>query len=153
MGRYAENTAVSVRDSQAEIEHILERYGADQFMRGWDADRAVLAFRFQGRQVRFFLKLPPKSDFLLTPTGKERTSQTAIQEAWEQACRQRWRALKLVIQAKLEAVESGISTFENEFMANILLPDGQTVGDWMHPQIERAYQTGVMPPLLPSGSA
>lgn len=151
MGIYAHDTKVSVHDSQAEIERILERYGADQFMRGWDQDRAVIAFRFEKRHVRLFVSLPPKADFNLTPTGKTRTSQQAIQEAWEQACRQKWRALKLVIQAKLEAVESGISTFENEFMANILLPDGQTVGDWMGPQIEHAYQIGAMPPLLPSG--
>jgi hypothetical protein len=67
----------------------------------------------------------------------------------EQAVRQRWRALALVIKAKLEAFESGIETFEQAFLANILLPDGQTVGQWMVPQVEQAYLTGTMPGLLP----
>ena len=42
-------------------------------------------------------------------------------------CRQRWRALNLAIKAKLEAVESGIVTFDQEFLAHIVGPSGQTV--------------------------
>jgi hypothetical protein len=39
-------------------------------------------------------------------------------------------------------------------MANIVLPDGKTVGEFMRPQIESAYRSGQMPPLLPwSGNA
>ncbi len=68
---------------------------------------------------------------------------------WEQACRQKWRALYLVIKAKLEAVESGISCFEDEFLANIVLPDGSLVGNFMRPQIEQVYSSGNMPALLP----
>lgn len=41
-------------------------------------------------------------------------------------------------------------TFEDEFMAHIVLPNQQTVGDWMRPQIEEAYQTGQLPPMLPA---
>jgi hypothetical protein len=54
-----------------------------------------------------------------------------------------------VIKAKLEAVESRIAEFESEFLANIVLPDGQTVGKFMQPQVEKAYKTGKMPLLLP----
>ncbi len=89
-----------------------------------------------------------KNDFRLTPTGRARTENSQY-EAWEQACRQRWRALNLVIKAKLEAVECGISVFEDEFMSNIVLPGGQTVGDFMKPQIAQAYISGEMPKLLP----
>ena len=62
----------------------------------------------------------------------------------------RWRALLLVIKAKLEAVTAGISTIETEFLANIVLPDNTTAGEWMLPQIDRAYRSGEMPPLLPA---
>ena len=55
------------------------------------------------------------------------------------------RALLLVIKAKLEAVTAGISTIETEFLANIVLPDNTTAGEWMLPQIDRAYCTGEMP--------
>ena len=57
--------------------------------------------------------------------------------------------LLLVIKAKLEAVTAGISTIETEFLANIVLPDNTTAGEWMLPQIDRAYRTGEMPLCCP----
>ena len=52
------------------------------------------------------------------------------------------------IKAKLEAVESGISIFEDEFLANIVLPDGTLVGDNVRTQIAYAYKSGDVPLLL-----
>jgi hypothetical protein len=34
----------------------------------------------------------------------------------------RWRALLLMIKAKVEAVESGVVTFEDEWLAHFVLP-------------------------------
>lgn len=148
MPQYAKNTNVSSELSRIEIEKILVRYGADNFAYATDAGKALIGFSLCNRQVKFILPLPKIEDFSLTPTGRQRTDKSQY-DAWEQACRQRWRALKLVIQAKLEAVECGISVFEDEFMANIVLPGGQTVGDFMKPQIEAAYETGRLPAMLP----
>ena len=136
--------------SKAEIESTLARYGADQFMYGWETTRAVIAFRYAGKNVRFVPPLPdPGADeFHLTPGGKSR-SEDAAQRACEQAVRQRWRALSLIVKAKIEATETGITSFEDEFLSYIVLPDNSTVGEYMVPQIERAYQTGKMPPMLP----
>jgi len=147
--RYAEHTSVSVEKSKAEIERILSRYGAEQFISGWDQERAYIGFRMQERMVKFMLDLPDKADFAYTPEMKYKRAPEAIMKAWEQACRQRWRALALVIKAKLEAVESGITTFDDEFLAHIMLPDGTTAGEYFKPQIEEAYKTGKMPKLLP----
>jgi hypothetical protein len=58
--------------------------------------------------------------------------------------------LALVIKAKLEAVASGITTFEDEFMAHIMMPDGLTVGKHIKPTIAAAYASGKMIPLLPA---
>ena len=58
-------------------------------------------------------------------------------------------ALCIIIKAKLEAVESEITVFDEEFMAHIVLPNGETVGSVMVPQIEQAYLTNEMPALLP----
>lgn len=151
---YAAETTVTPDRSRAEIERTLQRYGATGFLYGWKGDQAVLGFEMNGRQLRFTMALPdPQTDaFQKTPTGKRRTPKAA-QDAWEQATRQRWRALALVIKAKLEAVESGIATFEEEFLAHIMLPSGQTVGQWMIPQVESAYLTGQMPALLPQLTA
>jgi len=64
---------------------------------------------------------------------------------WQQACRARWRALLLCIKAKLEAIESGITEFEDEFLPYIVLPDGRTAAEWLRPQIAIAYKTNRMP--------
>ena len=148
MAQYAKNTNVSSELSRIEIERVLIKYGADNFAYATSNGRALIAFTMSGKQIKFVLPMPKREEYSKTATGRTRTENSQI-EAWEQACRQRWRALKLVIQAKLEAVESGISVFEDEFMSNIVLPDGRTVGEFMKPQIEETYIHGTMPPLLP----
>lgn len=153
MTKFAAETSVSAEKSRGEIETTLIRYGADQFMYGWDGDKAVVGFRMDGRQVRFLLPMPDKTDdeFKLTPSKKYERSDVDQLRAWEQATRQRWRALALVVKAKLEAVESGITTFEDEFLAHIVLPNGSTVGGFMRPQIEEAYRSAKMPDMLAIG--
>ena len=153
MTRYAANTEVSSTKSRDEIERTLTRYGADQFMYGWQEGAAVVGFRMEGRMIRFILPLPDRSDPTFTEYVSRGTKTARAPEAaaklYEQAVRQKWRALALVIKAKLEAVESGIAVFDDEFMANIVLPDGGTVGAFMRPQIAIAYQKGEMPTALP----
>lgn len=148
MPTYAKETNVASEVSRLEIEKTLIRYGAENFAYATAAGKAMIGFSMYGRQVKFLLPLPRKEEFTLTPTGRARTEKSQY-DAWEQACRQRWRTLLLVIKAKLEAVECGISVFEQEFMANIMLPDGGTVGEFMLPQIAQAYRTGTMPAMLP----
>jgi len=153
MGRYAADTSVSVSSSKQEIERILERYGANSFMSGWESARAVIAFTMRERQIRFILPMPARDEMRFTHHSKgPRTPEAAMKE-WEQACRQRWRALALVIKAKLEAVESDIAVFEDEFMANIVLPGGRTVSEEVRPRIAQAYETRELTPLLPDYSA
>ena len=151
MAKYAKNTNVSTESTRLEIEKCLMRYGADGFAYASISGKSMIAFNMQGRQVKIILPLPDinSDEFRFTPIRGTTRSQTAQYEAWEQACRQRWRALLLVVKAKLEAIECGITTFDNEFMAEIVLPSGQTVGDWMKPQMEEAYLKGTPPKLLP----
>jgi len=148
MPKYASDTNVSSELSRLEIERTLIRYGAENFAYATAAGKAMIGFTMNGIQVRFILPLPKKEEFRLTPTGRDRTDKSQY-EAWEQGCRQRWRALNLVVKAKLEAVECGISVFEEEFMANIVLPNGSTVSDFMLPQIAESYKTHSMPSMLP----
>lgn len=151
MPQYAKDTNVSVHRTRGEIENTLERYGATGFMYGWQGSAAAIIFEMKNRRIRFVLPLPDRNsrEFWYTPSrGSKRTEEQA-REAWEQACRQRWRALALVIKAKLEAIEAEITTFEDEFLAHTLLPNGSTVGEWIAPQLEDTYRNGSMPPLLP----
>ena len=146
--QYANQTTVSPEKSRGEIEHTLTGYGATGFMYGWHEGKAVIVFEFHNKRMRFTLDLPTKDDATLTPRGRRRHGQGAILKAYEQEQRRKWRSLALSIKSKLVAVQDGISTVEYEFMANILLPNGLTVGEWMAPQIETVYKTGNMPPLL-----
>lgn len=153
--KYACQTAVPVDRSKAEIERLLVRYGADHFASGWRGNLATVGFRVHDRLVRFDLPLPKKDEKRFTEVpprsswGSPRTRDAATAlKLWEQACRSAWRALALVIKAKLEAVDSGITTFESEFLAHIVLPGGRTVGDAIAPEIANAYAHGKAPQLL-----
>lgn len=150
MPTYAKDTAVTSEKSRMEIERTLQRWGADSFMYGTRAEMAMVAFEMDGRRIQFTLPLPDRRarDFTHTPSRGTPRSQAQQEAAYEQAVRQRWRALALVIKAKLEAVEAGITTFEEEFLAHTVLPNGTTVGKWMLPQVDAAYKSGNMPPLL-----
>lgn len=149
---YAEKTNISVAKTKADIEELIQRAGAGQFVSGYKENVAVIGFSLSDRQIRFTLPLPDKQDkdFWYTPERHNKRTEQQAYAAWEQACRSRWRALYLIIKAKLEAVESGISTIEREFFYDVVLPDGKTVGEWMAPQLEDTYRTGQMPPLLPA---
>lgn len=136
---YAEKTSVPIDRSQGEIRKILSKYGADGFGYGEQGAMAMIAFEMAGRRIKFLLPMPPKPS--------ERATQASI-KAYDQLCRSRWRCLVLAIKAKLECVESGITTLEQEFMAHIVLPNGKTVGDAVLPQIHQSYRDGKMPPLL-----
>lgn len=149
---YAESTTVPVERSRAEIEKIVTRYGAVGYASGWQNGEAQVIFEAHARRVRFTLKLPMLAEFIKTKGGQRR-SKGSMETARAQEERRRWRALALTIKAKLEAVESGIASFEEEFLAHIILPGtGETIGTWIAPKLVAAYNNAdKMPPMLPSG--
>lgn len=152
MAKFAAKTKVSSERSKQEIERILTRYGAEEFLYGTRNDRAIVAFKMCSRNIRFMLPMPDRTDpeFTEYKQGSSTFLRTpdAAAKRYEQAIRQKWRALALVIKAKLEAVESEITDFEDEFLAHIVLPGGQTMGQIAKPQIQIAYDSGEMPTLL-----
>ena len=151
-GQYAKTTEVSPEKTLSEIRAVLNRYGADEFAMREQQDRVGVGFKMRQRMVLLEAKLPAKKDFSRTPERGIARTASQTQAAYDQAVRQVWRALFLVIKSKLESVESGIETFEEAFQAQLVLPSGQTVGEWIAPQVARAYETGSMPPLLPDGA-
>lgn len=137
MSLYADKTRVPVVKTRSEIERLLERHKAKQYGTAVDYDlrSARVQFRLHDRIVRFVISLPdPKK----LGNGSR----------LEQAERQRWRALLLVIKAKLESVENAIETFEEAFLANVVMPNDQTVGDLVRPAIAESYRTGKLPAQL-----
>jgi hypothetical protein len=148
---YAQRTEVPSEKTRMEIERALIRWGAHEFVTGWTENEAQIAFAFADRKVLFRLPLPNRRDkrFTHTPGKSLQRSPAAAQAEYEQAVRQRWRALLLIIKAKLEAIESGVTSFETEFLPHILLPDGRTVSEHVAPRIALAYESGEVPALLP----
>ena len=149
---YARDTNVSVNRTREQIVATLQRYGADAFGYGSDGEAGyeLVYFRMNDRRVRLLVQLPGLEEFVRTGTGRRR-SPGSQRSAHEQACRQRWRAMLLLITANLEGVASGITTLGEEFLAHIYLPDGRTVGEFIRPQIEESYRTGRISLMLPQG--
>jgi hypothetical protein len=148
MSLYAENTKVPVIQSRGEIERLLSRHKCSQFGTAVDHEKHIARVQFTAhkRIVRFEIALPDPTDkkyktdrngWMLSPSG--------IEAKVAQAERQKWRALLLVIKAKLESVENNIATFEEEFLAHIVLPNQQTVAQFVLPVVAMAYDTGRMP--------
>ena len=150
MRGYAKGTNVSSAKSKMEIERTLTRYGADQFMYGSKNDYAMIGFRVKNKMVKIDMPLPDRNaeEFTMDTRGWERAKGVS-EKLYEKELKRRWRSLALVIKAKLEAVETGISTFEKEFLGFILLPGGQTVFEMTEKKIEKAISTSTSIPLLP----
>jgi hypothetical protein len=153
-GTYAEGTSVAPERSQMEIAALVRKYGASSFATGWDGPRALVTFVAHRRTIRFVLALPddpnaaPFRYVKVNAQGQRERSPAQRTAALEAEVRRLWRALLLTIKAKFEAIESGIVTFEDEFLPHTVLPDGTTVADSIRPRVEQAIAAGTMPTTL-----
>jgi hypothetical protein len=149
MRQFAEGTEVTVEKSKGEIEAILSKAGAEEFASGWNQGQAIMQFKLKSRVIRFILPLPKRDDvsFQRTPGGRRWRDADGQYKAWEQACREKWRALFLAIKAKLYSVETGIEQFDSAFMAQIVMPNGKTLQELVTPMITQAYERGTMPDM------
>lgn len=129
---YAVGTKVSIDKTRMEIETTVAKAGATHYGTFSEPGSAMIAFRLKDRNIRFNLPIPAKMN--------------------DQAKRSRWRAMLLVIRAKLESVESGIETVEEAFLANIVVggTGGRTVYEEIKAPIALTYE-GKNVPLLPPG--
>jgi hypothetical protein len=155
---YAEGTAVSVEKSKAELEGLLGKHGATQrgIMADDEAGRAVVVFVIRDHQYRLEIPLPTL-DLCKPEDGEEPRGWWGWGEerrnAWirferSQQCRERWRAVVLLIKAKLELVRIGVSTIEREFLADLVLPNGDRLEAIIAGQIKSALAGGPPPRLL-----
>lgn len=175
MSRYAAGTAVPMERSRLEVERTLQRYAATGFAYAWEhrpvptpveihagwcplrshpsnpqpprcscgkpktIERQFVAIEFKmktgdaERRIRLEVPMPHESE-------------VGTKAKAEAATRQRWRALVLVLKAKLEAVASGISTLEAEFLANVVMANGMTIGQAIMPRLTEAAATGRLLP-------
>ena len=138
--KYAKGTRVPVKQSKGEIEDTLIRYGIEEFFFATSSRGDGIGFHYKGRTIKFGIPLPKKNDFAPTETG-ERDRKREV--------RRLYRVLVIALKAKLELVDAGLTTFEDEFLAQTCLTGGRTVSGALQPQIEKMLETGDMPKLLP----
>ena len=115
---FASRTKVPVEKTRADIERLIKRYGANGFVSGWQGSVARIEFLCADRHIRMSVVVPDN----------------------DQAARQKWRALLLVIEAKLESVDAKIATLEQAFATDIMMPGGKTVWEEIREPIKLAYE-------------
>ena len=152
MNTYAASTSVTSEKSRSEIERTLGRYGATHFAYMTEPGAARVAFQKGDGQVRFTIPLPDRNAREFTHHSRGPRTPAVREEKYEQAYRQRWRALALVVKAKLEAAEAGISEFDQEFYAHTVLPSGRTVYEETAEQVAVMIETGMPGCLMLEGA-
>ena len=144
---YAENTTVSVEQSQFEIKRILRKYGADKFGAMEDRTQAHIMFGYDNLMIQISVPLPQREEFIETASGRPRKDSQVDQE-FEKAIKRKWRSLVLLVKAKLVGVNDGLTTIEKEFLGDIVMKDGKTLATKLVPQVRKMAETGEMPKLL-----
>ena len=143
MNKYAQGTSVDSVRSRIELEKMLQRFGAGQIATLTDEGRAIVQFTAHERMIRLTLPMPSieDPDILFSPTGKDRTG-AAIQTAFNQEIRRRWRSLVLLVKAKITAINDEIVEFEEEFLAHVVMADGVTLYERTKQPIAIEYESG-----------
>jgi hypothetical protein len=142
---YAESTSVPVDRSRTEIERVLQNYGASEFFYGTSEKGEGIGFVYKGRPIKIGIPVVPKKNYSDNQSGENKRQQER---------RRLWRVLLIALKAKLELVNAGLVSFEDEFLAQTCLPKAtgySTVGDWAKEQIGTMITTGKMPKLLMAG--
>ncbi len=133
---YAKGTTVTVSKTRHEIEAMIAKQGADEITVSTSQTTGLcrIGFCIKGRNVTFEMKIPFKNT----------KAQTEKEE------RRMWRALLLCIKAKFECVESGIATFDEEFLAYVVADNGLRFGDAIIHRLPDIL-SGKLKGLLPAG--
>ena len=137
MARYAKNTTVPVARSKQKIEELLTSYGIEESFSGRSPRGDGIGWKYQGKVYKMSVPIPSKD-------GK-------TEKQYEQELRQRWRILFMSMKMKFEEIDAGVISFEDQFLAQMSLPDGTTVADFMRlPENITKLEKSKMPKLLTS---
>ena len=136
MAKYAERTTVPVTKSKQDIERALNTYGVEEYAFGTSPRGSGIIFKYDGKVYKINVSEPDPNKF-------------RYDNQLQQAIRSRWRVLLLCIKAKLNLVQDGQSSFEDEFLAYMSLPEGITVAEFMRlPKNVKRLEQSKMPLLL-----
>ena len=136
MAKYAKTTSVPVKRSRQSIQDLFEDYGIDEFFFAKSPRGEGIGFCYEQRTYKHNVSTP------------ERTEKMTDRQ-FEQALRQRWRILFMSLKMKLEQIMDGGISFEDQFLAQMCLPDGSTVAEFMElPQNSALLEKTQMPKML-----
>lgn len=131
------STTVSIEKSKEGINRLLKKFGCRGVQWTWIDNKEILRFihefEFEGvkKGITFEIGIPDIGKY--KGRGYDKT--------FMRDDKQSFRIVLHIIKAKLTAVETGVETFENEFMSKILyrLPSGKTVkiGDVVFEQMQK----------------
>jgi hypothetical protein len=133
--RYAQGTTVSPEKSRMEVDRFLQRRGASSI--GVMNDEKMFVVQFQ---IRATGSSVPRTVRIVVPRAAppRRVGVRPNKNAAAAEDRRRWRALLLVLRAKFEAIDSGITTLDREFLAHLVTAAGTTIADALEPNLDRA---------------
>ena len=143
---YAKGTKVTEAKTRLELEKVLRSHGATDLSVATSDTNNLIAIAFTidkskpsaPRRVRLIIPLPKQDDFRRGRSWRY-NSESKQKTLCAQARRERHRVMLLFLKAKLELIAMGVSTVEREFLADVLLPNGQTVYQHVQSQIAAAY--------------
>jgi hypothetical protein len=137
MPRYAKNTTGPVARSKQKIEELLVSYGIEESFWGRSPRGDGVGWKYKGKVYKKNVPMPSRDD--------------KTEKQYEQEMRQRWRILYMTLKMKFEEIEAGVESFEDPFLAQMCLPDGSTVGEFMRlPENIAKLEQTKMPKLLTS---
>lgn len=148
-----ETTSVPVERSQGEIRKLLAKHGVsrqifeearDDFGQRW----ASISFMHGASAVRMRVPLKQVDERLVSQKYQRARSKTKDQirdELYEQEERRIWRVIAWNLKARMVAVEEGVETFEEAFLAHLL--DRET-GRTIYEQLAETGRVELAAPLL-----
>ena len=129
MAQYAKNTNVPVNRSKQQIEKLLTDWGVEEYFFGSSPRGDGIGFKFRDNVYKISVPISP--------------------DCSESTRRQMWRILFMSLKMKLEEIDSGLISFEDQFLSRMALPDGSTVSDFMKlPENISRLKEAKMPLLL-----
>lgn len=127
------SSATSGDKAMAEIQKILQRFGCNKFgsMTDWDAGILLVQFEWNGKQVTFpanfkgyasaYLKEKPYTSRMRCTKAEHEAKALEIGSMAVYSILRDW------IKAQVTAVETGLVSFDEVFLAHLMLPNGKRV--------------------------
>lgn len=106
---YAKGTRIPVKDSRDTISALIERFAVRNLASGIVDGQDFVMFDHDGQTYRFVVE----------------------RHKHDGEYRRRWRCLVLHIRSSLVIINEGVRDFSTVFMADRILPNGQSWGEWV----------------------